>query len=167
LLGQTDQVVLEAFAYRGKQVRVRVVLPAKTTAATSRPERSQSSTEHEPTVLIFEEGEGSVEQAMMDDSHPGMPYRVARITVNDKAIELGKWLRDADLLSPPQTNEWEILLQAHDGDTIAPAPGVEMTLLAGDRALHYAPKEPTVQVTEHNGRLKLDLRSGDGDDLRT
>jgi hypothetical protein len=85
LLGHSHEVVLEAFAYRGKRLRVRIALPAGDQAAAPVPTTTDAS-----------------------GPYPGGASVLGSITLPLTVM------READLLPPPHTNEWEIALEADD-----------------------------------------------------
>jgi hypothetical protein len=160
--------VLDVFAYRGKQLRVRIALPSDQVAAPAPPTTTDASVAvpGEASVLVREGADGSPElRATMTGA--ARPYRVAKVTVNGRVIAPSAWLGEADLLPPPHTNEWEIALEA-DGDDRIEARVVEMNLLGGEREAHYAPREPTISTTPTGpaGSVRLRVEKAADDDDR-
>lgn len=167
LLGHSHEVVLDSFAYRGKQLRVRITLPGDQVASPAPPTTDAPvAVPGEASVLVREGADGSPElRATMTGA--ARPYRVARVTVNARVIAPSAWLGEADLLPPPHTNEWEIALEA-DGDDRLEARVVEMNLLGGEREAHYAPREPTISTTPTgpDGSVRLRVEKAADDDDR-
>lgn len=158
LFARTDRTSLCHFPYHGKLIRVTIFLTS---------EEGLGATGTEPDVLLREEGEGSVEEAMNDPC--GGPYTVAHMALNGQAINVNDWIDDSDLSAQPHVNEWHITLSSAETENMSQP--VKMNLMGFDRNLHFAPPEPTLRVfVGKEGAIELEMCGGNnsaGGDLQS